>query len=173
MKRNKQHRFDHLVQSYYKDIYRYSYWLCGQKQMAEDVVQECFLRAWRGFDSLKDETVAKAWLITIARREHARLYARYQPQFVDMEQLDYQADPRAEQASQTFELRRAIDKLSAEYREPLVLQVIEGFSGDQIAEIMDLNSNTVATRLFRARQQLKQLYLADDDGKENERSSHE
>ena len=48
-------------------------------------------------------------------------------------------------------------KLEEEYREPLFLQVIGGFSGDEISEILDLNKNTVMTRLFRARNQLKDM----------------
>lgn len=48
-------------------------------------------------------------------------------------------------------------KLDVEYREPLFLQVIGGFSGEEIAEILELNKNTVMTRLFRARNQLKEM----------------
>ncbi len=54
-------------------------------------------------------------------------------------------------------LHRQIMRLSPEYREPLVLQVLAGFSGEEIAEILDLNKNTVMTRLFRARNQLKEF----------------
>ena len=54
-------------------------------------------------------------------------------------------------------LRRQIARLEVEYREPLILQVIGGFTGDEIANILDLNRNTVMTRLFRARNQLKDM----------------
>ena len=47
--------------------------------------------------------------------------------------------------------------MDIEYREPLLLQLIGGFSGDEIAELLELNRNTVMTRLFRARNQLKEL----------------
>ena len=53
------------------------------------------------------------------------------------------------------ELRKHISELSEEYREPLMLQVIFGFSGEEISEQLGLNKNTVMTRLFRARNQLK------------------
>ena len=59
-------------------------------------------------------------------------------------------------------------KLEIEYREPLFLQVIGGFSGDEIADILDLNKNTVMTRLFRARNQLKEML----DTEEAERGQH-
>jgi RNA polymerase sigma-70 factor (ECF subfamily) len=46
--------------------------------------------------------------------------------------------------------------LSEEYREPLMLQIVFGYSGDEIAQQLDLNKNTVMTRLFRARNQVKE-----------------
>ncbi|WP_445778921.1 sigma factor, partial [Shewanella sp.] len=61
----KQRRYDSLVRALHTDIYRYAFWLCGDKHVAEDITQETFLRAWRALDSLKDDKAAKAWLITI------------------------------------------------------------------------------------------------------------
>jgi RNA polymerase sigma-70 factor (ECF subfamily) len=58
------------------------------------------------------------------------------------------------------EIRKAIASLSEEYREPLTLQIIMGYSGDEIAEQLNLNKNTVMTRLFRARNQLKEILSA-------------
>jgi RNA polymerase sigma-70 factor (ECF subfamily) len=53
-------------------------------------------------------------------------------------------------------LRQQIFQLEAEYREPLLLQVVGGFTGDEIADILQLNKNTVMTRLFRARNFIKE-----------------
>ena len=55
-------------------------------------------------------------------------------------------------------LHKAINRLESDYRDPLLLQVIGGFSGKEIAQILDLNSNTVMTRLFRARSKLKKEF---------------
>jgi len=68
--------FEQLVSAYANDLYRYAYWLCKQPTLAEDLVQETFARAWKSIESLKDEKAAKAWLITILRRENARLYRK-------------------------------------------------------------------------------------------------
>lgn len=61
----KQRRYDSLVRALHADVYRFAYWLCGDKHIAEDITQETFLRAWKSLDSLKDDKAAKAWLITI------------------------------------------------------------------------------------------------------------
>lgn len=154
---SKQNRYDALVRALHGDIYRYAYWLCGDKHIAEDITQETFLRAWRALDSLKDNKAAKAWLITILRRENARRFERKQFDYSDVEQetLVDKSSHSSEQLTEQYLLRRQIGKLELEYREPLLLQIIGGFSGEEIAELLDLNRNTVMTRLFRARNQLK------------------
>lgn len=149
--------YEALVRAYSKDLYRYGYWLCKDANVVEDIVQETFLRAWRSLESLKDESAAKSWLITILRRENARRFERKQFDLVDIEEqeLPDNVTPDSEQDLEVHLLRRQIYKLEPEYREPLILQVIGGFSGEEIADILDLNKNTVMTRLFRARNQLK------------------
>ena len=154
----KQVRYEALVKALHADLYRYSYWLCHDKHIAEDLVQETFLRAWRALDSLKDEKAAKSWLITILRRENARRFERKRFEMSEYEEATI-TDVMATSSEQDIEnhwLRDKIAKLPEEYREPLVLQVIGGFSGEEIASMLSLNKNTVMTRLFRARNQLKE-----------------
>ncbi|QIR15019.1 sigma-70 family RNA polymerase sigma factor [Shewanella aestuarii] len=154
---NKQRRYDSLVRALHTDIFRYAFWLCGDKHVAEDITQETFLRAWKALDSLNDDKAAKAWLITILRRENARRFERKQFDYndVEQEQLEDVLSTTTEDETENYWLRRQIGKLDIEYREPLLLQLIGGFSGDEIAELLSLNRNTVMTRLFRARNQLK------------------
>ncbi|GAL05585.1 sigma-70 family RNA polymerase sigma factor [Photobacterium aphoticum] len=155
---NKQRRYEALVRAWHRDLYRYAYWLCHDPHVAEDLVQETCLRAWRSLDSLQDDNAAKSWLITILRRENARRFERKQLDLVDID--DYAiADTQQQGNDAELEqqmLRQQIMKLAPEYREPLVLQIMAGFSGDEIADILGLNRNTVMTRLFRARNQLKE-----------------
>jgi len=156
---NKNRFFEQLVSAYANDLYRYAYWLCKQPTLAEDLVQETFTRAWKSIESLKDEKAAKAWLITILRRENARLYEKYQPQLLEIEESlvadDFHNEPSIK--LEKAQLHQLILKLPDEYKEPLILQVMWGFSGDEIAKELDLKLATVNTRLFRARQQLKQI----------------
>lgn len=151
--------YETLVRAYSKDLYRYAYWLCRDANVVDDIVQETFLRAWRSLESLKDNNAAKSWLITILRRENARRFERKQLDLVDID--DYEVSDltttSTEQEMENHLLQRQIFKLSEEYREPLILQVIGGFSGEEIATILELNKNTVMTRLFRARNQLKEI----------------
>ncbi|MEL0081861.1 MAG: sigma-70 family RNA polymerase sigma factor [Gammaproteobacteria bacterium] len=156
---NKQERYDALVTVYSADLFRYAMWLCRNRSMAEDLVQETFLRAWKSLHSLRDDKAAKTWLFTILRRENARQYERFTPGFVD----DYDFDGIAaeeDQNEQVTQLRESMKMLADEYREPLTLQVIGGYSSKEIAEILDINPGTVNTRVFRARKQLMELMAA-------------
>lgn len=154
----KQQRYDNLVKTLHADIFRYAFWLCGERQRAEDITQETFLRAWRALDTLKDDNAAKAWLFTILRHENARQFERKQFDYADVAE-DSLEDPlkeTAEAQTEQYWLRRHIAQLDIEYREPLLLQLIAGFSGEEIAQLLQLNHNTVMTRLFRAKNQLKE-----------------
>ncbi len=159
----KQVRYEALVKALHGDLYRYAYWLCHEKQVAEDLVQETFLRAWRALDSLKDEKAAKSWLITILRRENARRFERKRFDMSEYEEASITdtLSVTTEQQLENHWLRDKISQLPPEYSEPLILQVLGGFSGEDIAAMLDLNKNTVMTRLFRARNQLKEALEAE------------
>jgi RNA polymerase sigma-70 factor (ECF subfamily) len=155
---DKQTRYEALVLALHADIFRYAFWLVKDKAIAEDIVQETFLRAWKSLDSLKDEKAAKSWLITILRRENARRFERKQFDLVDIDDVSVMDDEALSNEVQIEhrELRSVMASLSEEYREPLMLQIIFGYSGEEIAKQLDLNKNTVMTRLFRARNQVKE-----------------
>ncbi len=82
------------------------------------------------------------------------------PGFVDDYDFDGVADDANEDDEQVAQLRESINMLADEYREPLTLQVIAGYSSKEIAEILDLTPGTVNTRVFRARKQLMELMSA-------------
>ncbi|EGU49088.1 RNA polymerase sigma factor [Vibrio ichthyoenteri ATCC 700023] len=154
---DRQRKYEALVRAYHRDLYRYAYWLCKDPTIAEDLVQETCLRAWKSLDSLQDEKAAKSWLITILRRENARRFERKQFDLVDIDDHSNEAKVSDDAHHQSEWIHAQIMKLEVDYREPLFLQVVGGFSGDEIGQILELNKNTVMTRLFRARNQLTEM----------------
>jgi len=148
-----------LFESMRPDLLRFAHWLARDRSLAEDIVQESLLRAWRSRDTLKDQGAARPWLLTIVRREHARLYERKRLELVSLDEaLDSQAaDKAAETDGDLFTLRHAIMRLPIEYREPLLLQTLGGFSTEEIARELALSSTAVLTRLFRARNKLRAI----------------
>ncbi len=154
---SRQKRFETLAKAYSNDLYRFAYWLCGNPSIADDLVQETFLRAWKALDKLEDEKKAKSWLITILRRENARRFERKRFELVDIDDVvvEDKVNISPEQSIETEQLHQAILNLDSDYREPLLLQTIGGYKTSEIAQELNLNLNTVNTRLFRARNQLK------------------
>ncbi len=152
-------RFEELTRDLVPDLYRYAFWLSRNRETAEEAVQETLLRAWRKLDSLREDSAAKPWLLTILRREHARLYERDRPETVDVDTLTG-ADERALATGHNTDVddvRQAIFELEDEYREPLVLQVLQGYKTEEIADLMGLKQQAVLTRLFRARKKVREI----------------
>jgi len=155
-------RFDALCGRLRPDLFRFAFWLARDRAVAEDVVQDTLLRAWRSLDSLGDDAAVRPWLLTIARREFARRFERRQLEMVDVDDLAMREDPAlaADFADDVAELRAAIFALEPDYREPLVLQVLMGYSTDEIARQLEIKPGAVLTRLFRARQKLRAAVAA-------------
>ncbi|MFC1689204.1 sigma-70 family RNA polymerase sigma factor [Pseudomonadota bacterium] len=153
----RQAKFTQLAQTYGADLYRYAMWICGNDALAKDLVQETFLRAWKALDKLKDSKAVKSWLITILRREYARTFERKVPKFTDVDTVVVPEDSELEPEEQTEmrQLRQSIMTLAPKYREPLLLQVVLGYSCKEISDELDISKSAVMTQLFRAREQLK------------------
>jgi RNA polymerase sigma-70 factor, ECF subfamily len=150
--------FEKLLQLLRPELLRFAQWLARDRSLAEDIVQEALLRAWRARADLKDVAAARAWLLTIVRREHARLYERKRLELVSLDEGIEPEGPPAAGDDELYELRRGILLLPLEYREPLVLQVLGGFSTEEIASELGLSVSAVLTRLFRARNKLRDIY---------------
>jgi len=141
------------------ELLRFAWWLARDRAIAEDVVQEAMLRAWRSRDALKDPAAARGWLLTIVRREHARLYERKRLEIVDLDEVIAAEDIQlAADSDELVGLRLAMTRLPDDYRIPLVMQVLGGFTADEIAQELTLSTAAVLTRLFRARNRLRSIY---------------
>jgi RNA polymerase sigma-70 factor (ECF subfamily) len=172
--RMKQRRFEALCEPCRTDVFRFCLWLSRSRPVAEEVVQETFLRAWRSLDSLKDGESARSWLLTIARREHARLYERKRHSTVNLDELTHAesnslAQTHERDPDEVDDVRQAIFALEPEHAEPLILQVVMGYSTEEIAKLLGINEGAVSTRLFRARNRLRaRLGLGPDESTRGE-----
>jgi len=153
--------FEALVNAYSADLYCFAFWLCKETQLAEDLVQETFMRAWKSLDKLDKPESAKAWLFTILRRELSRHLGKQKMDLVAIEHVVADDPGLIEDIGpgkvEAWMLRRALRKIEPQYLEPLLLQVIGGYSCDEIGEIMAVKKGAIMTRVSRARQQLRQL----------------
>jgi RNA polymerase sigma-70 factor, ECF subfamily len=155
----KQRQYEAMVRACAGDLFRFAFWLCRNETLAQDLVQETFLRAWKNIDALREADAAKPWLFTILRREHARLYERKQFDTVEADDtlVDEAAWSNPERSNDAGAVREAMMKLPQKYREPLAMQVLGGMNCDEIAAETGQAAGAVMTQLFRARQKLKSL----------------
>lgn len=151
--------FESLVRSYHVDLYRFALYLTHDDQTATDLVQEVYLRAWKNIRQLNNVSAAKSWLFTILSRENARKYQKHRPHFLNIDEMkELESDTELLDTMQSSQLRQAMLNLEIEYQEPLLLQIIGGFTTREISKMLALNENTISTRLFRARHQLKKIF---------------
>lgn len=165
-------RFEQLCAVHRADVFRFLFWLCRDRSLAEDVMQETLLRAWRSMDSLSDLSAARAWLLTIARRELARTFERKRLPTVDIDAVCAAEDESLgiEETHELQDVRRAILELDDTHREPLVMQVLLGYTTEEIAQALEISVPAVLTRLCRARQQLRdRLQIGEQPGRGEKR----
>ena len=161
MKNNKKEFiYNEIYEKYHKDMYRYALSLSKSKSEAEDIVQESLLRAWSGIEKLNDLSSSKSWLLTIVRREFLRKIEqgkrRKEEELSDSEYL-LPSDFNLENQAELNEVINLILLLEEEYKEILILQSIYGYKVKEISDLLNINENTISTRVFRARKQLKEI----------------
>ncbi|OGA55954.1 MAG: RNA polymerase subunit sigma [Betaproteobacteria bacterium RIFCSPLOWO2_12_FULL_65_14] len=149
-----QRQFEQMVRAFSADLYRYAIRLCRDRFDAEDLLQEAFARAWKAWPELRDLAAAKAWIFAILRNEHARRFAKKRISVVD-DEFDESEFPSAPSSVAGLEIEQLFGMLPLTYREPLLLQVLGGFSCSEIASMLGTTEGAVMTRLTRARQALR------------------
>jgi RNA polymerase sigma-70 factor (ECF subfamily) len=156
-----QDAFEELVRRHAGRLYAVVLRFLGSDREAEDVIQEAFLRAWRGIGGFKGRSQFYTWLYRIGLNEAKRRVVRLPPpgklitldDDPGVEVPDYSSAPqtRAAEAELREVLERAVRGLDPDYREPLILRDIEGLSTVEAADVMGLGEAAFKSRLHRAR----------------------
>jgi RNA polymerase sigma-70 factor (ECF subfamily) len=147
---------EQFVIEHYEAIFRFLRNLTGNKEDAEDLTQQTFLRAWEALPSFRGDSSLSTWLHSIAYREYTH-WLRSRREFVPLDEIVDMPDEQANQNLEAVLLRWAIYRLDPEHREVFVLYYVQGFSVSEIAKIIGVPAGTVKSRLFFARQKLKEL----------------
>lgn len=158
--------FHHFYEAYASYAIRTAFAITRNREMAKDAVQETFIRVYRQISSYDPKLPFNPWFYRILTNECLRLLKKESP-LSKFEQPDLENDPAL--AKQSFDhlsdLYNTIQSLNDLHRIPLIIKYIKGFTEKEIADILDLNHNTVKSQLFKGRKRLKeQLDLAEKEG---------
>ncbi len=118
----------------------------------QDIVQEVFLAAYKNIDALRDKNAFGAWISMIARNHATEFYRNAKP----TEELSEDLRGRENPHSEAREILAAIRALPETYRETLILRLIEGLTGQEIAEQTGLKPESVRVNLHRGMKLLRQ-----------------
>ena len=159
--------FSRLVEAYQRPVYSITYRMLGNPEEAEDAAQETFLKAFSNLRKYDPDRKFSTWLFSIANHHCIdRLRKRRvkwvsiddNPVLGNMEGDSPRPETQALGQEQRDSIQHVIEQLEPGYRMPLVLRYWEECSYEEIAEIMEISIPAVKSRLFRARQQVAQLY---------------
>lgn len=146
--------FSEGVRRMERRLYRVAMSYTGNVPDAADAVQEALLRAWRRRDTLRDERYFETWLMRVLINESKTLL-RKRRRMLPMAQPPEPgaAEPPGADAA----LHEALFSLPPQYRLPLTLTCLEGYTMREAARMLGVPEGTVKARVHRARQQLKEL----------------
>lgn len=156
---SRQLQFEQLALVHLRALLRAAVRLARDVSIAEDLVQEAMLRAWRHFDRFQPGTNCKAWLFRIMLNCWNTRHQQVRQEAIQFFPEQYADNVGREQAPATRftaeEIQNSIDLLNEDYRTVLILFAVEGFSCKEIAEILSVPIGTVMSRLSRARTQVR------------------
>jgi len=158
--------FNEMATQHLDALYRTAVRLTGRPQDAEDLVQETYLRAWRSLHTYRPGTNPKAWLFRILHNAHIDRFRASSRTVPTVDELEGQ-DPAfvVHETPETLvvsglvdtEVRKALMEIPEVFRACLILADLEGFSYQEIADILSIPRGTVMSRLFRGRRAMRRL----------------
>ena len=168
--------FDRFVEVFRAKIFQYSYMMCGQREDAEEVAQDSLLKVFENFGQLREPERVKAWVFRIARNEclmkrRKSVFAPTQELSLDdflpqqgqdgsrrLDIADWSAlpDDQALRGELHDVIQGAIQELPEIYRAVMLLRDVEELSTEEAAQVLDLSTEAVKTRLHRARLAVRQ-----------------
>lgn len=142
--------FARLVIKYRATVFRWALGVVNRSEDAQDVVQEVFLRVFRGLPEYRGESKFSVWLYRITYNMSLNWLARKREDLVPFEE-ELHSVPKREPAISAGEMQKELDNLPAHYRVVLVLYYFRGMNYSEIARTLGVPINTVKTHLRRAK----------------------
>lgn len=155
--------FDELMMTYGKDVWNYAFFMTKRRDLAEDITQDVFVKAYEHLDSFRGGSSVKSWLLSIARNTSLDYLKTAWMRKVQLLPSWFREDTQPSAESEWFgsqeknRIWRLVLELPRKQREVLLLHAHHHLSMKEIAELLGLSEGTVKSRLHRARQSVSRL----------------
>jgi len=162
--------FDELYESYHHDLFQYLIYMVKNRDLAEDLVQEVYIKVLKSYQSFDGRSTEKTWLLSIARHvaiDHFRKQKRKRNRIMDFfdwnekgEQLKDYASLPDEIAIQNDEMKqvyKALDNCTVDQRNVIIFRFIQGLSIQETADILNWSESKVKTTQHRGMKALKEM----------------
>jgi RNA polymerase sigma-70 factor (ECF subfamily) len=154
-KRGKVEAYNLLVSRWEKRVFNYLLKLVGNREDAMDLCQETFFKAYMNLGALEDAGRFAPWLFRIAHNEAFSHLRKRRPERDTEVAIDSLPTPPATPTELVLAVRSALNRLSEDHREAVVLKIYQGFKFEEIAEVLSCPVSTVKSRLYAALDILK------------------
>lgn len=149
-----------LVTRWHKKLVAYSYRQTRDMEASKDLVQEAWQAIIKGIGSLKDPAMFRVWAFRIVHNKAINWIRSQQKQRVMEQELQFEVNNLVDEDPDFGPIRRAIDKLPNEQKTILTFFYHHNYSMKEISEILNINVGTVKSRLYHARQKVKEYYTS-------------
>jgi RNA polymerase sigma-70 factor (ECF subfamily) len=157
--------FEIMMARYQAPLFRYLRGLVGDHELANDLVQETFLRAYRAINSLDDPGLLRSWLYRIAHNQAiSALRRRRLINWLPLVFGQHVSAPAPERAAlEAARVQAALARVPAQQRAPLLLHLVAGFSYAEVAALLQVSEGTVRMRISRGRATFRAAYGAREE----------
>ncbi|HEX4997903.1 MAG TPA: sigma-70 family RNA polymerase sigma factor, partial [Terriglobia bacterium] len=155
--------FERLYTTYHRRLCGYLFRMVGSREAVDELVSDVMLDVWKGAGRFRGSSQVSTWIFGIARHKALSFLRRGKPVTVEIDEAmqipsgGQLPDEALADIDTSAAINRALAKLTEQHREVLDLTFYQGFSCSEIAEILQCPLNTVKTRLFYARKQMKEF----------------
>jgi len=172
----KEHNFklsESLFETFYEKTFRAAYYITRDIPLAEDATQDAFVRAFEKIDQLRDSSKLGPWLAVIAANQARYLLNNRQRYHTVSEPYHFEIASDGNEGTieeiveQKILMKNLLENLPIEYLEVVVLKFYYDLKIDEIASVLGIKPGTVKSRLYRAKQELRELLVSAEPGGES------
>lgn len=158
--------FKTLYNRYVRQVHSYIYKLTRDNKLSEEVTNDVFFEVWNSANKFQGKSKVLTWIFGIAHNKTMNEIRKRKEIPVDPEEFtkevstDIQTDEIIMKKDRDEQMKAALDQLTPEHRTVVELTFLQGLSYSEIAEIMDCPVNTVKTRMYYAKEKLKEIFTS-------------